>query len=257
MPKRTSHRYFSAWFLALLAALFVLGVTNSSVQAQDMDEDATGEDAVDDSSTPVAEEVPVDPDAIRHGIGLRLRYVFVPKGLIEIFMEEAAGGMGNGGFGVEYVRRKKNFEINVGIEYDKLSGTEGFYVESGGAPAKPGTTDFVAFDNLAWVTIDAAFVYLHPLSKLVSLRYGGGIGLGLVTGEVEKTDANCGATTSSCSRDENPGGDLDTKQDFFRVPPVFNLLGGVQLNPVRNMAINIEVGMRTVFYTGVTGQYFF
>ena len=259
MLNRTSNRYFPAWFLVLVSICLLLGSASPAL-AQELGEDGPSDEEESGNAVAVAEAegAPIDADAVRHGIGLRLRYVFVPKGLIQLFMEEAAGGMGNPGYGIEYVRRKKNFEISVGIEYDKLSGTEGYYVESGGSATQPGTVDFVEFDNLAWVTIDASFVYLHPLSKWVSLRYGGGIGLSVVSGEVIKTDANCGGTTTeSCSKDLNPGGDLNSKQDFFRFPPVFNLIGGVQITPARNVAINIELGMRTVFYTGITGQYFF
>ena len=256
MLNRTSNRYFSVWFLVLVS-IFLLRSSASSALAQELDEDGASDDEGSGDDAPEAADAPIDADAVRHGIGLRLRYVFVPKGLIQLFMEEAAGGMGNPGYGIEYIRRKKNFEISVGIEYDKLSGTEGYYVESGGSATQPGTVDFVEFDNLAWITLDASFVYHHALSSLVSLRYGGGIGLSYVSGEVIKTDANCGGTTTaSCSKDLNPGGDLNTKQDFLRFPPVFNLIGGVQITPVRNVAINIELGMRTVFYTGITVQYF-
>ena len=260
MLKRTLGRYFSGWYLAVFTTFLLVVGMNSSAWAQDMDdessESADGES--DGSDAPMAAEVPDDPDAVKHGVGIRLRYVFMPKALIQLFMEEAAGGMSNPGFGMDYVRRKKNFEFSVGFEYDKLNGTEGYYVENNGSPQQAGTVDFVEFDSLAWFTIDASFVYHHPLSSMVSLRYGGGIGLGFTTGDVIKTDANCGGTTTdSCSPDLNPGGDLNSKQDFFRFPPVFNLIGGVQITPVRNVAINVEIGMRTVFYSGVSGQYFF
>ncbi len=255
-----SGRSLSAWYFAVFATIMLVGGMNSSVWAQDMD-DESGDSADDesaDSDAPMAAEVPDDPDAVKHGIGIRLRYVFVPQGLIEIFMEEAAGGMTNPGFGLEYVRRKKDVEITIGFEYDKLSGTEGFYIENGGSTQKAGTVDFIEFDKLAWFSIDFSYIKHYALSSMVSLRYGGGIGLGFTTGEVIKTDANCGGTTTaSCSPDLNPGGDLNEKQDFFRFPPVFNLTGGVQVTPVRNVAINFEIGMRTIFYTGVTGQYFF
>jgi opacity protein-like surface antigen len=266
MLKRTLTWYFSGWYLGrsarlLLAAAVLLVASASPVWAQDGDEDSDDSGEVAEPDAPMAEEVPVDPNAVRHGVGLRLRYVFVPKGLIQLFMEEAAGGMGNPGFGLDYIRRKGNFEFSVGFEYDKLSGTEGYYVESGGSALKAGTTDFVEFDSLSWFTVDASFVYHHPLSKLVSLRYGGGIGLGYVSGEVIKTDSICTGPSaqSDCAPVPTPipGGDFNSKQDFFRFPPVFNLVGGVQLTPAPNVAINFELGMRTVFYSGISGQYFF
>ena len=137
MLKRTlcpsfSGRYFSGWYFAVIATLLLVGGMNSSAWAQDMD-DESGDSADDesmDSDVPMAAEVPDDPDAVKHGVGLRLRYVFVPKALIDLFIEEGPGGMGNPGFGLDYVRRKKDVEISIGFEYDKLDGTEGYYVES-------------------------------------------------------------------------------------------------------------------------------
>ncbi len=232
---------------------FGLGVGSA---AADGELDGYRPDEEEQNSEPEVVVEKVDPDAAKHGIGLRLRYVFVPKGLIELFMEDAAGGMGNPGFGLDYVYRKKNFEFSAGFEYDSLNGTKGAYIERGGAFNESGTVDIVEFDDLAWLTLDASFVWHKPLTELVALRYGGGFGFGLVSGEVISSDAAC--TSDNIQVDCFPSGpQQNEKQDFFRFPPVFNALFGVQLTPGENLAINIEVGMRTVFYSGLGVQYFF
>ncbi len=244
----------------ILAILLLISVGSARTSwAQDEDPEAEMSEGQDeDGSQPAPPPAVEDPNAVKHGIGLRLRYIFLPKSLIEIFMEEAASGVSRSGFGFDYVRRKADFEFSVGFEYDTLGPDDGFFVERGGSPLEPGTTDFIEFDGLAWYTIDAAFVYHRKLSDLVALRYGGGIGFGIVTGDVIETDAVCvGPDTQNDCVKNNNGAQVNDKQDFFRFPPVLNVVGGVQLTPAKNLAINIELGMRTVFYTGVGAQYFF
>ena len=259
MLKRT--RLFSFSFFLVFLCLAGGNAHAQEEVGEENDEDVMDTDSDDSAGqdeVALAPEVEKDPDALKHGIGLRLRYVFLPKSLIEVFLEEAASGVGHGGFGLDYVRRKKDFEFSIGFEYESLSPDDGFFVERNGSPAQNGTVDFIEFDGLSWFTIDAAFVFHKKLSDLVSLRYGGGIGLGIVTGDVISTDAICTGpnTQDDCVPDAN-GAEVNEKEDFFRFPPVFNALGGVQLTPGHNMAINIELGMRTVFYTGVGVQYFF
>jgi len=239
----------------LIAAMALFGATLDTGNAHAQDESGDEEQDFDGEGEVETAPALTDMDKVRHGIGLRLRYIFVPKALIELFMEEAPSGVSQTGIGFDYVRRKKNFEFSVGFEYDKLAPDDGFFVERGGDPRQLGTTDEIRFDGLSWFTIDASIVYHHPLTSLISLRYGGGLGFGIVTGDIISKDAVCGG-------DDIQGGDCisggpETKEDFFRFPPVFNVVGGVQITPADNFAINVELGMRTVFYSGVSGQYFF
>ncbi len=239
--------------VVLCALLAVLGTATPQAHAQDEEADQSEQDfdseEVDESLT--------SPAKVRHGVGLRLRYVFFPKSMLELFMEEAASGMGHGGFGLDYVRRKGDVEISVGFEYDKLGPDDGYYVERGGDPMQAGTTDFVEFDGLGWFTIDASIVYHYPLTKQVALRYGGGIGFGIVSGDVIESDARCTGPDLQGGDCSITGPQINEKQDFFRYPPVFNLQGGVQFTPHKDVRINLELGLRTIFYTGLSAQYFF
>lgn len=249
-------------FIPLISLISIGFLQSAHAQGDDVGgaDDAFAEEEEGDGSGEQEElvPVPVDLDAVKHGIGLRLRYIFFPKALIEVFIEEAASGVSRSGFGLEYVRRKKDFEISVGFEYDTLAPDNGFYVERGGDPLEPGSTDFIRFDGLAWYTIDAAFVYHYELSSMISLRYGGGIGFGIVTGDVIETDAVCTGsdTQDDCIANQN-GAQVNEKQDFFRYPPVLNVIGGVQFTPAKNVAVNLEIGMRTIFYSGIGVHYYF
>lgn len=239
--------------LCLILALALVGVASTAGDARAQEE--TSDENYDGEESSETESALTSTNKVKHGVGLRLRYIFVPKGLIELFMEEASSGVSQPGFGLDYVRRKKNFEFSVGFEYDNLSPEDGYFVERGGNPLQAGTTDFIRFDGLSWFTIDASIVYHQPLSSLISLRYGGGLGFGIVRGDIISQDA-------LCVGNDIQGGDCqavgpEEEEDFFRFPPVFNLLGGLQFTPADNFAINLEIGMRTVFYSGLSGQFFF
>ncbi|MCP4449280.1 MAG: hypothetical protein GY811_28700 [Myxococcales bacterium] len=252
MLTRPANFLFS-FSLVLVLSLFGVAGYADSAHAQD----EAGEEDYDSAEGFSDGPALSDSAEVRHGVGLRLRYIFLPQGLIELFMEHAPSGVSQKGFGFDYVRRKKDFEFSVGFEYDTLSPDDGYFVERGGNPRNEGTTDFIEFDGLSWYTIDAAIVYHHALSSLVSLRYGGGLGFGIVKGDIISTDSQCTGDDLQGGDCSKTGPEFAEKEDFFRYPPVFNVLGGVQLTPGDNVAINFEIGMRTVFYTGLSGQYFF
>lgn len=208
----------------------------------------------------LAPSVAAQPEA-RWGVGLRLRYVTIPRFLLEQFWQEVKSSSTHAGFGLDAVRRRGDFELSFGFEYDNLSGEDGFWLEKGDDAVTPGQTpDFVEFNNFAWLTLDASFVFHKQLTDIFALRYGGGFGLGLVLGDVRQTDAVCSG------RDINEPGvcmiDPNAQQvnDPADIPPVFpvvNLLVGGQLRPVDQILINFEVGIRTAFYAGTGVQYLF
>jgi hypothetical protein len=198
------------------------------------------------------------------GVGLRLRYVFLPKGMIELFLEEVPSGVGHGGIGIEATRRKGDFEMSFGLEYESLAPDDGFFREKGGGddPASVSAdTDFTEFDGFGWVTLDATFVFHNPLNDKFALRYGAGFGLGIITGRVLQTDSTCTSTNiqEDCTAITNPGPGNDFKKEAD-VPPVFpvvSLLVGAQYRATDKISVNLEVGLRTIFYTGIGATYFF
>lgn len=201
------------------------------------------------------------PPEVQWGIGPRLRLVHVPKAAIELFFEEVPSGLLAPGFGLDVTRRKGNFEINLGVEYESLAPDDGFYREKGGDDSLANIsakTDFSEFDGFAWVTVDATFVFHTSLSPLIALRYGAGFGLGVILGEIYQTDSMCTSADiqEDCVRDVN-GAQVNDPADLPPVFPVVNLLGGLQIRPSDRLAINVEVGMRTLLYAGIGASYFF
>ncbi len=252
----------------LLATALMIGMAPTIVSAQSSDPvipDEGAPDRAEEINSRQIEEDLADAQKLapkaRYGVGLRLRYVTIPKFIIEQFFEEVTAGISSPGVGIDFVRRKGNFELTVGIEYESLNGTDGFWLEKGDDGVTPGETpDFVEFNGFGWVTLDANFVFHKPLgNSKFSLRYGGGFGLGLMLGEVLQTDSVC------TSRDINGGGcmkDPNAQQanDPADIPPVFpvvNVLLGAQFRPTPQVVINAEFGIRTAPFIGLSGQYMF
>ena len=197
------------------------------------------------------------PTRVQWGVGLRTRFVSIPKGLIELFVEQAPSGVSSFGIGLEGIRRRGNFEITVGVEFESLETDEGVYIENGDMiPADE--VDLVEFDNFSWVTADVSFVWHKPVGEKFAFRYGAGLGLGIVLGKVLQTDYQCsGGSVDTCL--EKPMAE-NVRKESSSVPPVvpvINVIVGAQIRPIKNLAINLEGGLRTALYLGATTSYYF
>ncbi len=248
---RTISRVFV--FTLLASALAFSSVASAQV-ALDDDDDATADDA---PATPAAgSSVTDDADKVTYGVGLRLRYTFIPNGIIEAFVKHSAGGNANMGFGLEGIRKRGDLEMTFGFEYESLKGNEDVWIDNKNA------ADLVEYDGFGWITFDFSFIWHTKLTDLVSLRYGGGAGLGIVMGNVLQTDYLCSPpdNAGNCMMDPLATTTGDFRAPQKDIPPVFpvvNILAGVQIHPTKKVAINIEGGIRTVFYVGTTLSYFF
>ncbi len=244
--------------LSMLALVALCAVSPATAWADDDDDD----DSSSETTAAAAEKV-------RWGVGMRLRNVRVPKGMLELFVEQAPAGISAAGFGAEITRRKGNMELILGFEYEKLIPTNGTPSDCSRNPAgciwvdkgdqlPQDEPDLVEFDGFGWFTIDFTFAWRNEFTKQIALRYGAGIGLGIVLGDILRTDYRCTtADVSSCSQSPTAE-NLRTKEDG--VPPVFpviNAMVGVQITPVEQLSINIEGGIRTFPYFGTSVAYFF
>ena len=238
---------------AILATLLVAGLPGGAAAQS---EEGVGDDDDDGAAEPAAsasadEE---DPNATHWGVGLRLRYTFIPTGMIELFVERAEGGFSHPGFGIEAIRKKGDLEIAFGLEYESLTGNPGYWIDKGESiPADE--PDYLEYDGFGWITLDASFIWHAKINDMVSARYGAGLGLGIIKGDVLRSDARCTSSDISSCTVYNPR--RDPESDVPPVFPVVNILVGAQIRPVKNLAINIEGGMHTVFYFGATTAYFF
>jgi hypothetical protein len=261
--------------LAILAG--VSGQGWAEPAADDKKPDPTTTSAIESNPSVIA--VP-PPEVVEYGVGLRLRGVFVPQSILELFVTRAAGGASNLGYGVDLVRRKGNLELQLGFEFEHVTVGQGVWIEKN--KQVPGDDpDYVlspdsSGHSLGWFTIEFTFLNHTPINKTVAIRYGGGLGLGIVTGELDHYNIHCAAGATNANpepgcvpprfngqgqyTDEN-GNIIGTETQFkYDLPPVFpvvNAIIGLQIRPIDKLTINIETGIRTLPFFGVSSTYFF
>jgi hypothetical protein len=237
---------------SLVVTAVIIAASAGAARAQGA---VLSDDDDDDVSEPEVSAVNAeDPNRARYGVGVRLRNIRLPESIIELFVEDAAGGGSNFGFGIELIRRKANFELALGIEYDSLNATDGIWVDKGDELPQD-EPDRLKFDGFGWIAADISFIWQQALHKMFAIRYGAGLGLGVITGKLERFDSSCTSSdTTSCS-------DIGTPPtENAGIPPVFpivNLILGVQVRPTENLFINLETGIRTVPFLGATVGYIF
>jgi hypothetical protein len=210
---------------------------------------------------------------VEYGVGIRIRNVRVPKSILELFVDRSAGGASSLGLGVELVRRRGTVELQLGFEFERLQVAEGVWINRGESVANGDEADYILSpdhapggEQLGWFTIEFTFVNHSEINKNFAIRYGGGAGLGIMTGALYRYDTICapGSTNSNpvpgCVPSQRGGtgnGSGPVKYDLPPVFPVVNAIIGVQIKPIDKMVINIEGGLRTAPFFGGTVGYFF
>ncbi len=240
----------------------------------------------DDDSSPTPAPAAVaktDDNAIEYGVGVRLRNVRIPKGEIELFVERAGdSGSSTFGFGLDLTRRRGNVELQLGFETEAVNPGQGIWIESGKNIATGDVADYVVpganqRSQLRWYTLEFTFLNHAPINKYMAVRYGGGAGLGIVSGELDHLNMVCagtGATNDNPTNCEPPPGTFGghgvgtCEEDGstcgtlvkYNIPPVFpvvNAIIGLQFKPTDKMTINVEGGLRTFLFFGTSASYFF
>lgn len=257
--------------LSLLAFVTAAGTAWGQV----LDEEGRPVPTTDPAVAPV-----VETGAPKHeyGVGLRLRQVFVPKGLLELFVERAAGGASNTGIGVDFVRRRGNLELQLGFEFEHVQPGEGVWINSGDNVAAGAQADYIlgpdrAGKSLGWFSIEFTFLNHAPISDKIAIRYGGGAGIGFITGVLQRYDVVCSGATNEMPEPgcvppgiKSPSGNdgmadrATTGPTDYDLPPVFpvvNAIVGVQVRPTKKAVVNVETGIRTIPFIGISGGYFF
>jgi hypothetical protein len=211
---------------------------------------------------------------VEYGVGVRLRSVWVPKAVLELFIDRAAGGAQNYGLGVDLTRRRGTTELQLGFEYEHINVGQGVWINKGDNVAAGDEADYVlgpkaSGKQLGWFTIEFTFLNHAEISKTFAVRYGGGIGVGILTGELDHNNIICVNATNAtpepgCVPSRFGGQGMYTEgtetQVAYSLPPVcpvVNAIFGLEIKPTNHMTINIEGGIRTLPFVGVSTAVFF
>jgi hypothetical protein len=264
-----------------LGTVITLALAAPAFAGPALDEEKQPEAATADPSAPAATAATatVTDGDVEYGVGIRLRNVRVPAAILELFLERAAGGASNFGYGLELTRRRGTVEIQLGVEFEHLTVGEGVWINRDEPVDQGYEADFVLAPEhapnssaLGWFTIEFSFFNHAVINKHFAVRYGGGAGLGIITGDLYRYNVVCvGATNNNpepgCRPGYNgfngnamPSPDGGAVAEKYSLPPVFpvvNAIVGLQIKPVDKMVINIEGGIRTAPFFGTTIGYFF
>ena len=262
-----------------LVGLLSLGAPALAHAAGDGDDDSSAApadpaegEAAPPSEAPAEESLVKKSNKRRWGVGARVRYVFVPEGMLDLFLAHATS-MSSVGIGAEVVGRKGDSDIVFGIEYDGASPSNGLYQDKGDDAKNclanhDQCPDYTRFDGLGMIGIDAQFIWHANLSEKVQLRYGGGLGIGIVTGAIYQTKMACPTTVSNdnlddpnaCGDPTNPGAQIEPEKKSDDVPPVVPIISalfGARFLISDNLAVNVDAGFRDVFYLGMGADWIF
>ncbi len=266
---RSQHIFFTGLFVATVFA-GAAGLTSRPARAQTESVAATA-------------PVPTRP-AVQFGMAARGRYVSVPSWFLGLFTKENLP-LSSYHAGFEFFRRKGDLDVVIGFAYQGMSPASGNWLGAGENPATK--TDYVQFRSLSMWSIDAAFVWRTKFNEYTGMHYGGGLGLGIMSGKMLRTsngtpgcasdpgnEAACypivcasgPCTEQELRNTEGPGTDASTSPHRFKdgnVPgaiPILNIMAGFDLNfpEVPGLDIRLlEIGFYNAFFAGMGIGYVF
>ena len=229
------------------------------------------------------------PAQAEYALGARVRGIWVTPAMMAPFLTTSTL-MQNPSFGVELIQRRPHYDVVTSIDVSLFSPADGNYLASGHDPNVD--SHFVHFDNLTLLSTDVSIIGHTALNRWLELRYGAGVGLGLVLGGAwvvnnGGTGANgqpictaqnagdisqchpVGVDLTSPDRQKmldatkGPGTDLAGTPHYHQsneVPPVLpvvNILVGLSARVHRHASLQVEVGFRNAIFFGIGGHYWF
>jgi hypothetical protein len=198
------------------------------------------------------------------GVAVRGRFIFLPSALLNLFLEHSTS-LAQYSVGAAFVRRKGNFDIEFGLEYANVSPKDGYYLEKGKDPSQQGQyPDKIHFDNFSMISADATFIWHSDIIPTVQVRYGAGIGLGFLLGDIIGTKQMCTTGTSTGDLDDPNANGKCTDLSGTTAPkskppilPIVHLLAGIRFKLIDQLSLNVEVGIRDLPFVGLNIGYFF
>ncbi|QDG52480.1 hypothetical protein FIV42_17570 [Persicimonas caeni] len=246
----------SAAVTAVLAAVMVATPSDASAQYVDRDDEVRFDEEFDKNEYLVAP---------------RMRAIVVPDFMLDIWYDEHAShwdGQANMAYGLEFVWRKVDaFEMSTAIEYADLSMPSGFWKESGDNPAE---ADFTEVDMQLLSAVVSGYWY-WDVQEWFAPYVGGGVGAGIVLGDIVRYDPVDGSTCqgelggangyapNSCFGDDGQPDPSQIDQNSRKVEddvpaviPMINLTGGMRFNIGKYGVAKLEVGFYDYFFAGAS-----
>jgi len=220
------------------------------------------------------------PADLSYGVAARLRWVTVPAWMLNLFTKKNVP-LSSWGTGIEFFRRKSNFDLIASLSYQNMSPPDGNWLGKGHNANVD--TDYVQFNGLAMWGVDVSFVWHSMFNEWFGMHYGAGIGVGIIPGEILRisngpqcTEQNAGninqcypvgvtpngsdklplppnLTTPRTTVEDSPNNPHQfVDQNKPPVLPIVNILIGFdfRLPQVRGWEAKIEGGFYNAFFLG-------
>lgn len=207
------------------------------------------------------EPPPAPPPDLWYGAAARLRWVSVPRWLLDTFTKNNVP-LSSWATGLELFRRKGNFEFAVAFNYVNLSPPDGNWLGSSSDPATQ--VNFVHFDHFGMFAFDAAFIWHTYLNDWFGLRYGAGFGLGVLSGRVVRTTAGNGQCTAQNAGDTSvcapgPNDQPFTSDSVPGAVPILNVDLGMdfRIPRAKGLEVRLDGGFYDTFFLGGAVGYAF
>lgn len=238
-------------------------------------------------SEPTAQASPTPPGdegLSPHSLAVRARWVTVPGWSLDAFLDAHTQLNAGWSVGIEYLYRAMgpHLDLVTSLDFSWLNADSGNYLGKGNDPAEK--THYIVFDKLSSLSLDASLIGHWNLTPWMEIRVGGGLGIGVVFGNLYQITDNSGCTLQNANDPTNcypkPVGPIPTLTDNTRrilesnacepdlrdstkdtvlspcyrridtypfsgrVVPVLNTLLGFRFRAHRNVLFHLEAGWR-------------
>jgi hypothetical protein len=221
----------------------------------------------------------------KYALGARVRYLFVPNSFFSPYLQ-ASTQMNSASVGLEFIYRKDTYDVVTSLDFSYLNVDDGNWLANGHDPSLD--AHYVQFRDLSFLSVDVSVIGHHTWAAApwFELRYGAGVGLGVVLGDVLLTNnfTGCNAQNVSDIKACHPqgvdltgpnreaqlkateaNGQTDTAQtphrhsseDKWPAAPVINILIGAMFRVHPHVTINVELGFRDAMFVGTGVHYWF
>lgn len=222
-----------------------------------------------------------DPSEGYYFLGAFYRHVIIPEFMLNLFLDEGSGS-DFPGFGIDLTYRKDNFDIVGSLWLARAEGQGP--MRANGDPVTD--TEWVQTDMWA-IFANATFLWSTAFNDVFALEYGLGIGIGIITGDVYRTEAYpdsngnfqacggpgdpddtyCGPPPASyegmqcqsgtehygCNEGKwSEGGDVPNIVPWLAIPHL-----ALRIKPIKQVMIRVEGGFGLGFFAGFSAAYGF
>ena len=142
----------------------------------------------------------------------RIRAIVMPDFVWDLFLDRHSShweGQTNLSYGMEFVLRKPSYDLVFNADFTDYSQPDDWFLESGDPARK---ADFTSIP-LQIVSMTVGVKWFFDISPVFGLYVGGGLGAGIIIGDVEKTDPSAECLLFLENQDVDENGSLNTAND--------------------------------------------